>query len=356
MSDQWGAAQPPYDPQQQSQQQQNQGQAPFGGGAPQHQQYGQAPQFGAPVPGQSQPQPQYGAPMPDQSQAQYGVPMPDQSQVQYGAPMPDQSQPQYGAPAPMPDQSGGQQYPYGQSQSTLGTPGQFDAQPQYGVPGQQAGYGQPGYGADPYAGAYAGAPYGGAAPKKTNGFALAGAIICFAQLFGLIFSIIGLVKAKSLGGAGKTAATVGIVLSILFAGGYGFAAVKLASSTALDPACISSEAAATSMQSKLTADETALTTAENANDTAGIKTALDTMVSDLQTVKGELDTDLTKATHADVKTKLQALDTDLGKLLSDVPAVESGNSSAATDLATVANRLTPDGDAVDSLCGNATNG
>jgi hypothetical protein len=36
--------------------------------------------------------------------------------------------------------------------------------------------------------------------------------------------------------------------------------------------------------------------------------------------------------------------------------VESGNSSAATDLQTVATRLGPEGDAVDSLCGNATNG
>ena len=334
MSDQWGAAQPPYDPQQQSQQQQNQGQAPFGGGG--QPQYGQAPQFGAPVPGQSQPQPQY------------------------GAPMQDQSQPQYGAQAPMPDQSGGQQYPYGQSQSTLGTPGQFEAQPQYGVPGQQQGYeqgfGQPGYGADPYGGAYAGAPYGGAVPKQSNGLALAGAILCFLPLLGLIFSIIGLARAKALGGAGKTAATVGIVLSLVFAGVYGFGFYKLANSTAADPACISSESAATSMQTKMSADSSALSKAESANDTTAVKAALDKMVSDMQSIKSDLDADVAKATHADVKVKLQALDADLGKLTTDLQSLENGDSSAATDFESVASRLTTDGNAVDSLCGNATNG
>ena len=284
--------------------------------------------------------------------------MPGQSQPQpqYGAPMPDQSQPRYGAPAPMPDQSGGQQYPYGQSQSTLGTPGQFEAQPQYGVPGQQPGFGQPGYGADPYGGAYAGAPYGGAAPKQTNGLALTGAITSWIPLIGLIFSIIGLARVKALGGAGKTAATVGLVLSILVTGGVGFGIYKLGNSTAADPACISSETAATSMQSKLTTDESALTTAENANDTTAVKTALDTMVSDMQSIKTDLDSDVAKATHADVKAKLQSFDTDLGKLISDLQSVESGNSSAATDLSAVASRLGPEGNAVDSLCGNATNG
>jgi hypothetical protein len=327
LSDQWGAAQPPYDPQQQGQ-----GplppQAPNGGSG--QQQYGQAPQFGAPAP--------------------------------------DQSQPQYGAPAP--DQSGGQQqYPYGQSQSTLGTPGQFQAQPQYGDPGQQGqpqygdpaqpGYGQPqqpGFGPDPYGGAYAGAPYGGAAPKQTNGLALAGAIVSFIPVVGLVLSIIGLIRAKMLGGAGKTAATVGLVLSILFTGGAGFGIYKLANSTAADPACISSESAASSMESKLNADETALTTAENSSDSTAVKTALDTMISDMQTIKGQLDSDVAEATHADVKAKLQAFDTDLGKLVTDLKAVENGDTSAATDLEAVANRLGPEGDAVDSLCGNATNG
>ena len=186
--------------------------------------------------------------------------------------------------------------------------------------------------------------------------ALAGAILSIIPLLGLIFSIIGLVRSKALGGAGKTAATIGIVLSIVFAGGYGFAAYKLGNSTAADPACISSESAASSMESKLNADETALTTAENSSDSSAVKTALDTMISDMQTIKGQLDSDVAEATHADVKAKLQAFDTDLGKLVTDLKAVENGDTSAATDLESVANRLGPEGDAVDSLCGNATNG
>jgi hypothetical protein len=221
---------------------------------------------------------------------------------------------------------------------------------------EQQGFGQPGYGADPYGGAYAGAPYGQAMPKQTNGLALAGAILSIIPVLGLIFSIIGLTRAKALGGAGKTAATIGIVISILVTGGAGFGIYALANSTAADPACISSESAAVSMQSKLNTDEAALNSAESSNNASAVKTALNAMVSDFQTVKGELDSDIGKATHADVKSKLQAMDADLGKFITDLQSVENGDSSAASDLTTVANRLGPDGDAVDNLCGNATNG
>jgi len=346
MSDQWGAAQPPFDPEQQSQQ--DQGQAYHGGSS--QQQYGQ----GAPASGL----------VPDQSGGQqypYGQGAPQYGQ--HGGPGQSQPQPGYGAPG------------QSQAQPQFGGSGEFQAQGQYAAPGQsQASYGvsgsgvgpvagqipQQGFAVDPFGGAYAGAPYGGAAPKQTNGLALAGAILSVLPLLGLIFSIIGLSRAKVLGGAGRTAATVGIVLSLLFAAGWGtavyFAATKLVNSTAADPACISAESAATSMESKLDADESVLSDAESSDSSSKVQAALDTMVSDMESIKGELDGDVAKATHATVKAKLQAFDTDLGKMITDLKSVENGDESAADDLDTVASRLSTDGDAVDSLCENLTNG
>ncbi len=59
--------------------------------------------------------------------------------------------------------------------------------------------------------------------NPTNGFAIAGFIISLVSLFccgtldwlGLIFSIIGLVKAKSLNGSGKGLAIAGIIISCI---------------------------------------------------------------------------------------------------------------------------------------------
>ena len=199
-----------------------------------------------------------------------------------------------------------------------------------------------------------GAPYGDA--QQSNRVALSGAVTSWIPVVGLVLSIIGLAKAKALDGAGKTAATVGIVISILATGLAGFGIYRLANSTAADPACIASGSAATSMESKLNADEAALSSAESSNDISSVKAALNTMISDMQTIKTQLDADVSKATHADVKAKLQAVDTDLGRVIADLQAAENGSSSATNDLEVVVSRLSTERDAVDSLCGNATNG
>jgi hypothetical protein len=55
-----------------------------------------------------------------------------------------------------------------------------------------------------------------AQPSKTNGLAITGFVLAFLlPLFGLIFSIVGLVKAKDHNGKGKDLAIAGIIISII---------------------------------------------------------------------------------------------------------------------------------------------
>ena len=207
-----------------------------------------------------------------------------------------------------------------------------------------------GQAAEPYGAAYAGAPYGGGAGagRTTNGTALAGAILSVVPLLGLVLSVGGLRKAGTLGGAGKTAAIVGIVLSLLFAGGYGYGIYELASSADVDPACSSMLAT----ESSLSGDESGLAAVDSASGSGG-QAALATMVAELRTLKAELDRDVVRATHADVRARIQAVDDDLGQMIADAKAVEGGNDAAVSGLETAAGRLQVDGEAVDSLCGDA---
>jgi len=218
---------------------------------------------------------------------------------------------------------------------------------QWGVP-------QPpkaGYVAEPFGAAYAGAPYGGTGPWRTNGIALAGAILSVLPPVGLVLSVIGLGKARTLGGAGHTTAIVGIVLSLVFAGGYGFGIYELAGSAGVDPACSSMLAA----ESSLSADESGLT-ATAGDSTSGEssgRAVLATTVAQLRVLKSELDRDVARATHADVRGRIQAVDVDLGQMIADAKAVQSGDDAALSGLETVAGRLQVDAEAVDRLCGEA---
>ena len=211
-----------------------------------------------------------------------------------------------------------------------------------------------------YGGAYAGAPYGGSAPEQTNGLALAGAALSVIPLVGLVFSIVGLARAKALGGVGKTVATVGLVMSILFAAGWGVvgyvAATEVVNSTAVDPACVAAESAAVSMERALATDESALADAEASDDAGTVKVAVGRMVSDMETIKAELDEDVARAAHASVRAKLQALDADLGRMIADLRAAGNGDVSATDDLESLVGKSGADGQTIDGLCGNLTNG
>jgi hypothetical protein len=304
MSEQWGAAVPPTGPQQQN------------GG-----------QWAQPAPDGSWPQP---GQVPGQAP---GQPAPDSSWPQPGQVPPQQGGwPQQPGAAPQPQQNAWQQ----------------PQQP------------QPGFGVDPSAGGYPGGPYGPGynvqPPKQSNGLALAGAITSWVPLVGLVLSIIGFARSKALAGAGRTAATVGIILGVLFTGGAGFGIYKVAGSTAADPACLSSEAAMRSMESKLNADEQKLNSDSSSGDDTAALADLKTATDDLQSVKTQIDGDLQKATHANVKAALQKVDADLGEMITDFQKISNGDDSGATDLSSKLSQMESDGNAVDSLCGNVTNG
>jgi hypothetical protein len=273
----------------------------------------------------------------------------------------------------MSDQWGAARPQYDAGQRNRWEPGQFG---EYVAPAvleqleqveQQAGYA-----ADPHLGAYAGAPYGGAPAKRTNRMAVAGVILSVLPLLGLVLSIIGLSKANVLEGAGRTAATIGIALSLVFAGAYGLGIYKLVNSPTADPACVAAESAELIMDRKVSADEAALSAAEtdaevgsgsgsgeNAGSGAGadgVRAVLRAMAADLQTSEAALGKAAGETTNAGVRAGIQAVRDDLGRLIAEVERVQGGDASAMSDLEVVAGQLQVAGSAVDSLCGAGSGG
>lgn len=214
-------------------------------------------------------------------------------------------------------------------------------------PGQQP-YGQPQYQQPQYGGGYYPPPV-----KQGNGFAVAGVILAiFVPLLGLIFSIIGLVKSGARAGAGKALSIVGIVLSIVIGAGASIAVAlavnSVAHSTAADPGCISAERAAGQMGSTLNADGTALTADEN--NPSAAQTDLQKFQTDMQSLQAQLSSAHAQAQHQVVKTKIAALTGDISALDASLQAIEHGDTSAASQMNTIASKLQSDGDALDSTC------
>lgn len=242
------------------------------------------------------------------------------------------------APPPVDPQYGSQQYAGQQAQPQYGAP----QQPQYG---EQPQYGQPGFGAPAGPGGY-----GGYVPpqQEKNGFSIAGIILCFLPLFGLIFSILGLVRSGKIGGKGRGLAIAGLVLSLVFVGGYAAIGVALSKTTQLDPGCTSAESSFRSMQSKLTADGNKLTT--DGGNQATLQSDLVLLNTDLTNMKSALDNALGQAKKQEVKDKLQALDTDLTTMLNGLKALQQGDTTQLDSFQTAADRIGPEADAVDSIC------
>lgn len=252
----------------------------------------------------------------------YGVP----NQPGYGSQPSYGGQPGYGSTQPGQPAYGSQPgYPTGQpgyGQASYG---------QTGYASGQSGYGQPGYpGGQPgYPGGQPGYPT--APPKTSNGFAVAGLIfgILPTPLFGLIFSIVGLVKSKAAAGAGRAMAIVGLVLSIVWIGGYTALGIAIAPRAvkAADPGCVAAESAFQSIDSKMAAD-------------AGNPTAFK---ADLQEAITALNDASKKTKSAETKQAVDKLAADFQQLLQ---AMDTGNLPA--DFETT---VTNDGQAVDTACG-----
>ncbi len=102
------------------------------------------------------------------------------------------------------------------------------------------------------------------------------------------------------------------------------------------------------MQSKLVADGNKLT--NDAGNQATLQDDLTLLNTDLTNMKSALDDALSKAQKQEVKDKLQALDTDLGTMLSGLKSLQQGDTSQLNSFEAAANRIGPEADAVDSIC------
>jgi hypothetical protein len=175
-------------------------------------------------------------------------------------------------------------------------------------------------------------------PAASNGWATAGLIfgILPTPLLGIIFSIIGLVRAAKVR-VGKGRSWVGLILSVLWMIGSIVLVIALAASPAVkkavqraDPGCVQFESTdANAFTSKIQAD-------------AGDPTKLQ---ADLQDMQNQIKSSADKAVNPTAKAAMQKFSSDFQELLDDL---NSGTVPSA-DLQT---RLSTDGAAVDTACGH----
>jgi hypothetical protein len=183
-------------------------------------------------------------------------------------------------------------------------------------------------------------------PARDNGAAVAGTALSVVPLLGIILSILGLSRASALGGAGRSLAAVGLVLSVACTGGEAYAAYLLGvSAGAADPACVAASAQIQAMQTRLTDDVASL-------PSAGPQRVED----DLASMDGSLTHDQQLATHADVRSALQATVGDLGALTSAVIEIEAGDESAYAATQPELTRLRADGGRLEAACGYPNSG
>lgn len=194
-----------------------------------------------------------------------------------------------------------------------------------------------------------------AARKTTNKMAVAGLVLSIAPLLGLIFSTMGLMGAKAAGGAGRRLGVAGIVLSLVFAGLYGFGAYELGSgsgsgsSVASDPGCVSAEASlGGSMGNTLAIDNQNLVSAMGPLTNAQYVYA-QVVGDDIKTLRSTFDGAAATAEHDNVKSAAGAVDSDLATLSGDV-MVSPTSSYFPTDL----DKYTKDVYALYDLCGDST--
>jgi hypothetical protein len=205
---------------------------------------------------------------------------------------------------------------------------------------------QPPYGPPPYGtGGYYPPP-----PKQGNGFATAGFVlaILFAPV-GLIFSVIGLVKAKARAGAGRGLSIAGIIVSAILMTAGLVSGIAFMNSPATDPGCISAESAAVRQgMSTVVADSAAMD--RDSNNVASERTDVQRLVNDMKAVQGQLTAAEGQAQHQAVKAELAAVISDMNAFSSSLQAITQGDTSQVSQLGTAASKMETDGNAVDSTC------
>jgi hypothetical protein len=195
--------------------------------------------------------------------------------------------------------------------------------------------------------------------KQSNGLAIAGAVLSvFFWPLGLVFSIIGLVKSKALGGAGRTAAIIGLVISTIFAVSTIAGVVVLVNgvknATALDPGCRYTEPAIAAFLPGLSTDQTDIDNDVASSDQAGLQTDSTKAIGDLQSLQSGFNQALAVGTHESVKAAVGVATNDVTALTTDLDSLELDSPDSVsplqvdTDFGTLLSAI----ESVNSLCGS----
>jgi hypothetical protein len=167
--------------------------------------------------------------------------------------------------------------------------------------------------------------------NQSNGFAVAALILGILPtgVIGIIFGILGLVRAGKVGGKGRAMSWIGIVLSVLWIAGASTIVVLAAAtvSKSANPGCVNAVAVA--------GDPSVF--ANTGADPDAFKAQLTSTVAGLNTAAAQ-------STNAEATTAIKALARDYKALLDAVT-----NGQAPSD--SLSEQLAKDADAVNAACG-----
>jgi len=167
--------------------------------------------------------------------------------------------------------------------------------------------------------------------NRSNGFAVAALVLGILPtgVIGIIFGILGLVRAGKVGGKGRAMSWIGIVLSVLWIVGASAIVVVAASTVAksANPGCVSAVA--------VSGDGSNFTNASG--DQAAFETELKKTIDGLNAAAAQ-------STNAEATTAIKALAADYQDLLDSVKGGEIPSPA-------LTGRLTMDAIAVDQACG-----
>jgi hypothetical protein len=141
---------------------------------------------------------------------------------------------------------------------------------------------------------------------------------------------------------------VGIALSMIVGAAAGTAIAIAAKSTAVDRGCITAGSVGKQMTNTLNADKAAIS--RDQYNPSAKQADLQHLVADLQSLQGQMTTAEAQATHQSVKAAIAALVSDLGTFSYSLQAVENGDLSQVTQLATAASMTQSDGGGVQASC------
>jgi len=167
-----------------------------------------------------------------------------------------------------------------------------------------------------------------AAPR--NYLALLGVILAVPLWpVGLVLSALGLFNAVARR-TGKVMAIIGLVLSVVTGGAIVAALTSatstVAASTALDPGCISIEANLATELATLKTDTATLEA--NENSASSSNSSIGTVNADLSAIQADLTTAIGGATHADVKSDLNTMTTQVQAVGTSLTGIQGHSTSS----------------------------